>query len=363
MDYLGILKRSAHIALRNRALWLFGFLVVLFEGGGGNGGGGASVYRYPGEGGRWPGDGRMPGIVWPSAEALPGLVAAVVVVVLFAFLIAILLNMVSNAALMGLVRDVETGQKAGVRRGFGFGFRRFWTYFGVNFVVSVPALVLTVGQVLLGLSPLLLTLWRTTAANAAGAVLTVLLMIPIVLFLVALWAVIELLLEFFLRAAVLERRGVIDALSRGWDVFAANVGRALVMAFLLFGCSILLGLFLIPVAIGLLGGTVAAAVLFWAMTHSLVWTVAVALVLGLPSLIVLAFIGGIYKAFSSGAWTLAYMQLAGLESPAAAGDLAAVQLPEAAAGPVSGPVPEGAVTAGSTGASDGTDIVIDGAAE
>lgn len=363
MDYIGILKRAASITWNNKVLWLFGFLVVLFEGGGGSGnnGGGMSGYRWPGESTGGRGMGQMPNWNWPNVEFSPGLVAAMVVAGLLLVVLVVMLNMVSNAALMGLVRDVDGGQRAGVRRGFSLGFRRFLSYFGVNFVVSVPAGLLTIGLVLLGCAPLLLLLARSMPATAAGVALTVILMIPIGLFLLALWTALTILLEFFLRACVLERQGVSGSLSRGWDAFSSNVGRSLAMALLLFGCGILLALLMIPLGIGLIGGTVMAAVLAWGFTHSIGWTVGVGLALGIPSILFLSFLGGIYKSFTSGAWTLAYLRMAGLEQ-------VPVASPAVVPVPAEGPAPETtpAVTmrgsAGLDPAGD-TDVVVDGVAQ
>ena len=191
------------------------------------------------------------------------------------------------------------------------------------------------GLVLLGCAPLLLLLLNTAPAKFTGAAMTAVLLIPIGLFLVVLWAVLMLLLEFFLRASVIERKGVGAALSRGWDVFSANAGRSLLMAFLLFCCGILFALLMIPLAIALLGGAVLAATVVGALSQSWAWAIGVGLLLGIPGILVMTFLGGVFKAFTSSAWTLAYLQMAGIQ-PGLGTEIEAAPIPE----PAGGPAPE-----------------------
>ncbi len=322
MDYMGILKRAFHVTWNHKVLWLFGFLSALLgSGGGGTGwqGGGAG-----GRGNMMPG---RPG-AFTGFEISTEMVAAMVVGILLLILVAIALRVASEVALMRLVREIEEGRPAGVRRGFWLGFGRFWSYLGVSLLIGIPVALLVIGLILIGLSPLLLMALRSNAAGVLGVLLTILIMIPIVLVLIVISVVIGLLMEFFLRACAVEQLGVTASIHRGWSLATSHLKDVVVVGFLLFGIGLGWGLLMVPVVLAVLAvvfGFVAGA---WAISQSVGAAVVVGIALGVPGVVFLAFLGGMFKAFTSSVWTLAYLRIAGLTTPPPLAE----QAPVAAAG-------------------------------
>lgn len=309
MDYVAILKRAFHITWSHKVLWLFGALAALLDlGGGGTGwrgnGAGSRGYTMPGRPGAFAG-----------FDVTPGMVAAVLIAILLLVVVVIALRVASKVALMRLVREIEEGRPAGVRRGFWLGFGRFWPYVGVSLLIGIPVALLAIGLILIGLSPLLLLVMRSNVAGVVGVILTILLMIPIVLFLVAISVVIGPLMEFFLRACALEHLGVTASIRRGWSLATSHLKDVLVVGILLFGVGLGWGLLMVPEVLAVL----AAAFLFiagtWALFQSVGPAVVVGVVVGLPAVAFFAFLAGLFKAFTSSVWTLAYLRIAGLATP------------------------------------------------
>lgn len=323
MDYMGVLARATSLAWHNKKLWVFGFLVALFSGGG----------RF-----NWTFNGSDMRSFRPTPSMMgwqltPGLVAAVVVAGTVVVLIAVAINMTSAAALMQSVRDADNGRTVSLRRGFGAGFRRLWSYFWLNVVVGLPAAFLSIGLVLLATLPVILAAMLTRGQPREiwpAVVLTMLLMIPVVLLLIAVFSLISLAMEFVLRACVLEKLGVGASLSHGWDIFAGHFWQALVLAVLLFGCGLVFGVVLIPLALGFVAVAFAGGAMVWAAFRDMVAAVIVGGVLFLPGALVLLTLQGAFTAFTSGAWTLMYGKLAGLDVAAVEQAAAPAVAPEVA---------------------------------
>jgi hypothetical protein len=318
MDYMGILKRAIHVTWNYKVLWLFGFLSALL----GSGSGGMNWQGGAGSRGNMM-QGR-PGAL-PSFEVSPGMVAAIVVGILLLAVVAIALRVASEAALMRLVREIEEGRPAGVRRGFWLGFGRFWPYLGVSLLVGIPVGLLAFGLVLIGLSPLLLLTLRSDTAGVLGVILTVILMIPIVLTLIVIAVVVGLLMEFALRACAVEQMGVTASVRRGWSLLIGHLKDVIIIGMLQFGAGLAWGLLMIPVVLAVLAVVFGFTFGAWAISQSLGPAVVVGVVLGVPGLAFLAFLGGLFKAFSSSVWTLAYLRIAGLTTPPPAPEQSPVQ--------------------------------------
>jgi hypothetical protein len=309
MDYVGILKRAFHVTWDHKVLWLFGFLAALL----GSGSGGAN-WNMGSRGNAMPGrTGTFPGF-----QFSPELVIALIIGVLVLVVIAIALRIASEVALMRLVREIEEGRPAGVRRGFWLGFGRFWPYLGVSLLVGIPVALLAIGLILIGLSPLLLLTLRSAPAGVIGVILAIVLMIPIVLLLITISIVIGLLMEFALRACSVEQLGVSASIRRGWSLLTSHVKDAVIVGMLLFGVGLAWGLLMLPVVLAVVAVVAAFVAVAWGISQSMGPAAVVAVVLGLPGLIFLVFLGGLFKAFTSSVWTLTYLRIAGLTAPAAA---------------------------------------------
>jgi hypothetical protein len=107
-------------------------------------------------------------------------------------------------------------------------------------------------------------------------------------------------------AIVLEDLPVLPAISRGWDIFRANLGPIILMAIILAIMGVIVG---VIVALPVLAIVVPAAVTF-AINKAQNWTpmifAGVCLCLYIPVAWVL---NGIITAYTESAWTLTYMRL------------------------------------------------------
>jgi hypothetical protein len=318
MDYMGILKRAMHVSWDYKVLWLFGFLAALL----GSGSGGMNWQGGAGSRGNMM-QGR-PGVL-PSFDLNPGIVAAIIAGALLLMVVAILLRVASEVALMRLVREIEEGRPAGVRRGLRLGFGRFWPYLGVSLLVGIPVGLFVVGLILIGMSPLLLMALRSSAAGVLGVVLTILLMIPIVLTVMAVALVVGLLLEFALRACAVEQMGVAASIRRGWSLLTGHLKDVVVVGLLLFGIGLGWGLLMLPVVLAVLAVVFGFTFGAWFISQSLGPAVVVGVVLGVPGLVFLVFLVGLFKVFTSSVWTLAYLRMAGLTAALPAAEQAPVE--------------------------------------
>ena len=313
MNYLAILKRSVQISWRYRALWLFGILLALFAGGsGGNVGSNASQaiqYRF----GRSD-LARLSSFDW-------GLIAAITLIVLALVLVLILVSLVigsiCQAALIGMVDEVERTGRTSITNGFRIGWTRFLYLIGISLVLGIPAIVVALALLVVPLLPLLLVALgaalEVPALQALGIALTVGLAILWILFVIVLAAALSLLKEFMFRRSVLGQRGVCQSIGEGYHLVRRNLRDAGVMWLLLLGINLLVGALLFPVV---LAGVVLVAgpgLLVWLITRSLIAGVLAALPFLLIFVAVMAFLQGLHLVFQSAAWTLTYREIASRE--------------------------------------------------
>jgi len=136
----------------------------------------------------------------------------------------------------------------------------------------------------------------------------------------------SLLVKFWHRAVVLENRGVREAVRRGWQLLRRRLGDVGVMGLILFGLGLAKTIVLVPVvfllaAVAIVGGGL-PAMLAYAVTGLIAQgatPLIAAAIVGVPIFIVvmaipLALLSGVVQTFQSSTWTLAYRELAALDS-------------------------------------------------
>jgi hypothetical protein len=296
MDYGKILKRAVEITWRHRALWLFGFLLALFGGGWGGGGGQGIQYRID------VSELARPEWAWGLALLVLGLVFVLTV-------LAVVLNNISRGALIGMVREVEETGNTSVRSGWRSGRSRLWSLIGIDLVTAIPAFITAMALIALAMAPLLLLLAQRDALTALGILLTVVLSLAVILVVIVGGTALGIVREFAYRQCVLEGKGVWRSIREGSRLVRANLRHAGLMWLVLFGVDLAVRVIAFPlilVGFGLAGGAGAAV---YTATQSIVNAIVVGLVLALPTLLVMAAIGGVYLVFRSAAWTLAYREL------------------------------------------------------
>ncbi len=315
MDQIAIVKRAWTIVWRYKVLWLFGILIALTSGGGGGGGG--SGYRFNGNDFNRPQFQNMPwlrDVLRP--ERLVGIVALCCCLLFLVVIASAIVQFVSRAALIRSVDQIEeTGAAPTWREALRLGwthrtFRLWLLELIVGIIVGLGALVL----LLLAAAPLLLLLTNTDGGRVVGIVLTVMLGLLVLLVLIVVAIILSVLQEFWSREVLLADRGIGDALSSGYALVRSRVRDIGGMWLVMLGIGIGFGLLMIPIVLAVialsagLGGGLGYVV--HEATRSVPWAVAVGLPIFLIIMLIpLSLIGGLYKVFTSSAWTLAYRQV------------------------------------------------------
>ncbi len=336
MDYGRLLSRSFEITRKYRALWLFGFLLALFGGSGGGGNfGNLGNFGGGGGGGRGSGSNTFPTITTAVWETIAIIIAAVACFLLIWIILSIVLRFVSRGALIGLVQELESSETTPtVRRGFSIGGSRFWPLLGIALTINIPLFILSIAILLVAALPVLSTVLPMISAGRSpeqvGSVLvggilgSVLLLCCAGIFLWVVALVIQPFYEFFMRECVIQKRGVFDSIREGYRQVRANLGNVAILYILNIGLGIGYGIVMIFVSLLLLGIPAGIAVVVGLATKDVLPAVIVGIVIGIPMLLILLFINGLYQTFESTLWTEGYLAITAPRTPAAVEAPAAV---------------------------------------
>lgn len=308
MDFGKVLTRSWEIIRKNKVLWIFGILASC---------GGqyrSSSFNYSYDSSSTSNGQLPPGIEqWINQlearfNAIPEeqLILIIVGLIGLFLLIGLLFFFIGVFGRVGLIKGAQQAE-GGRSLGFGQLARDasdlFWRAVGLNLLLAI--IPIAVGLVF-GIAAVLFTV----GTLGIGAIC----LIPLACLLVPLFIAYGVYIELANLALVTEELGVMDSLSRGWDVLRSNVGNVTVMALILIigggVIGFLIGLPIVavvaPAVIGGIAGTQDA------FTTGLTIS-AICLVLALPVLILL---GGILQSYIHSAWTLTYLELTGAAGPA-----------------------------------------------
>ncbi len=317
MGHTDILKRAFQITWRYRALWVFGFLLALCGGGGGGGGN----FNFPSGGGEDLGD--LGDLGLPEID--PTLIIAVVVglicLIILLSIVGVVVQYVTRTALIGMVRQIKETETITARDGWRFGWSgRAWRIFLLSLLIGIPTAILTIGLILLALSPLLLLILEETAATVLSIILTVFACIFVFILLLIISVVIAPIQELAWRSIALDQRGVIDSLRLAIDLIKRRFKDVAIMWLLMFGVGLGWGfvalVVVLPVSLiaaALIGGIPAGLVYLISQSG---WGAAIAGVpLGLLALILVSSAAsGFFLIYQSAVWTLTYLELQGSEA-------------------------------------------------
>lgn len=320
MDFGRIIARSLQVTWRYRALWLFGVLFALF--GGGGGGPQFNFGNFGGSGVGGEGGTGTPNLPAFNAQAIAIIIGAIVCIALIWVLLSILLRFISRGALIGLVSELELNQTVpAVGRGWNIGSERFVSLLGIGLLVNIPLTLISLVLVLIAALPILASVvpligtprGRTPdqlpGLVAAGVFSSIFLICCVVLLLVIVAVIIRPFYEFFVRVCVIDRRGAMDSIREGYHIVRANLGNVTVLYILLIGIGIAFSIVMIPIALLLLGIPAAAGFAIGALSNSVTQGIIVGVLIGIPMLLILLVISGIYQAFESTAWTEGFLAL------------------------------------------------------
>lgn len=297
MNYGEIITGAFWIALRNPALWFFGFFV----------GGASFSVNFPAN----TGDIEQPG---PFLYGLQRWITENLVLFLFivggvvvvAVLVAGALWLLSQGALIDSVVALQRGERRGFPAAWRGGVSFFWRVAGLQvllffislgllFAVGLPA-GLSIWAIVAVTDSVGLRIFFTALAGLSALLLLLLLFVP--LYIIG---------QLALRELIAGGRRIFGSLKGGYGLFVGNPGKSL----LVWVIQVALML-----AVGAVVGTVSAAIAFalFAVSPPLsdlgaavaAAAVLAGLVLATPFIVISAIIG----TFNSSYWTLAYLQLA-----------------------------------------------------
>jgi len=314
IDIGKILKRGWHILWNYRILWVFGFLLAITMG---NSNGPSSNSRYeisqnemntwtgtlPSdspqwllEANQWYLENVQPLFVHPEQH-----ISTFVTIGLIFFGIMLLCGLltafVRYPAETAVIRMVDEYEQSGSKLKFGEGWKLGWNrrafrLWVIDLILAIPALLLFLMIVGTGVIVYFSVSATFQITSPVGIVAAIGLGFLALFLLIVVAILMNLIRNFFVRAAALEGLGIGDSLKRGWGMFKRNWKSAGL-------------LWLVMIAIGIAVGIVLLVVVVILVPLYLIMVVPGVLVASLPALIAY----GITSLFTSGplAWLIAVL--------------------------------------------------------
>ena len=299
-----VLSRAWQIIWKHKVLWIFGIFAGCSRGSGnfrGNSGGG---------GGGTGGQPNFPPEVLRIFEIIQqNLTMFIVIGCIVLLVIWAVTVFLSTIGKVGLIRGTFEAEAGAERLIFGQLFSEstpyFWRVFGLSLIIAIPILI--VFAILIGaIAAIAISASNGNNAATVGLAGLIPLLIGCFCLLVPVLFVVGMIIRQAENAIVLEDLPVLPAISRGWEVFKANLGPIVLMAIILAVIGVIVG---IIVALPILAIVVPAAITF-AVGKAQNWTpmifAGICLCLYVPVAWVL---NGIITAYTESTWTLTYMRL------------------------------------------------------
>jgi len=338
VNYGDIIKRSWHITWRYKALWVLGIFAGVSgcqasggSRGGSSGGTGGDFGRLGSEFSRL----RLERFFDRLVELLPLLIAIGLALLLIGLVIAVF----SIAARGGLVvgaNAADEGRRATLTELWGAGFGRFWALLGLDLLLKLPVLLVSM-VMLAGVLVPIVTAVRSGRDPGAGVIAPICgspgLGIPLLL---AMGFVLGIMHLLGLRYLMLGRQGVIESAGNGWRFLRArfkdtfllwliNVGLNIAASFALAIPMIVLG---IGIGISLVAAAAQGewAVFAWivAVLVAFVWAIGIAY-------------NAVWGTFTSALWTVFFRDVSGMSAAAIAWPPSLAAPPPAPIGPPPAP--------------------------
>jgi hypothetical protein len=312
MDIGRVFSRSIEVMWKHKFLWLFGFILSVSGGGGGNGGANFGN-RFPAGGGTGPGNVQIQPVVL-------GLIILVGLVVLLLLLVLVFyLRFVARGAIVSAVRDIEGQGTTTLAQAWKNGRTFYVRLLSLGLVVNIPLVLFSILVIVVAALPLIGLIasgranGETPGAFFATLGLTGALALCCAIVCIALIGlVIHPLYQFAARAIVIEDLKLGEGIRRGLAHAREHVGNVIVVYVLLIiariGWTILMLIITLPI------GAVALVALF-SRQFDLNVVLILALVLGIPLLIVLAAIQAVFQTFEENVWTETYLALLNPPAP------------------------------------------------
>ncbi|MCC6300654.1 MAG: hypothetical protein IT314_15300 [Anaerolineales bacterium] len=301
-----VLTRAWQIIWKHKILWVFGVLASCGRGSGnfnsnsgggdGNGGGFGQPPDFPPQMMRWF---RM------IEDNLTTILIVLVAVICIVWIVSVFLGVIGKVGLIRGTAQVDGGaEKLNFGELFSGSVPYFWRIFGLSLILALPVflLAMTIGIVVVG--GLIVSEGNESGIVAMAAMLPFLfgclcLLVPVMF-------VVGMIFRQAENAIVLEDLSVIPSISRGWEVFKANLGPIILMAIILGVIGFIVGLIItIPIFVIVFPAMLAFA-LGEGQNLTPLYLMGACLCIFIPVAWVLQ---GVIISYVESAWTLTYMRL------------------------------------------------------
>ncbi len=299
-----VLTRAWQIVWKHKILWVFGILASCgrsggsfnsnFSSGGGNGGGGQPP-EIPPQMMRW---------FQTIEQNLTTIAVVVLAVVCILWFITIFLSSIGK---IGLIRGTAQAEGGAASLVFGELFSGsvpyFWRMFGLSLILSLPVFIIAMAIAVVVVGGIAASGGNETAI--VGIVGMMPIMIGCLCLLVPVMFVLGMIFRQAENAVVLEEMGVLPAITRGWEVFKANLGPIILMAIILGVIGAVAG-FVIAIPIFIIVFPAMFAYMLGGGSNMPLILMGVCMCIFIPVALILQ---GIITAYTESAWTLTYMRL------------------------------------------------------
>jgi hypothetical protein len=302
MDYGYVLTRAWQIIWKHKVLWVFGILAGCSAKGNN---GGSSNSNFSQDAGEMP-----PKVIEYGDKVLafleePFVIFGLVALLLLIIALTIFLSTIGRIGLISGTYKAEAGiGKLRFGELFKDGTSRFWRFFGMSLLVSLPFIIVVFGLIGMGIFAALSTGDTASASDFLAGFITVICVLFCCLFFFAL--LIGVIVQQAQNAMVLEKHGISTSLMRGWDVFKNNLGHLFLIAVILFIFSAVIGVLIaIPFLIVIIPAMI-SFVLDGAESMRPLLLMGLCIVVYFP---VALTANGMLTAYTQAVWTLSYLQL------------------------------------------------------
>lgn len=324
MDYLGIIKRAFQITIKNKFLWILGFLAAFTEGGiGGFNFGSFNTSGWNNLKALWQEqNGSSSPLQNPASNLVQekvlgnqiasqdfsaisnwvslhlNLIIIIGIVLIVVIIVLLVVSEMSKGGLIWAVSEINKDKKTNFSESFKKGFRMFWRIFGIEIVVGLIALAVIMIYIVPAIFMVVFKLY------IVAIVWALVLILPLILFFIFL----RILRMYALRYIAIESAGVSDSLREAYTLFRKKLKEVLVVWLIALGLGFGIGIVIALLYLILLA--VLFAIGFGLYLAAGVWGAVVCVIIfGLILLAISFVVSGFIHSFLSSYWTLAYLEL------------------------------------------------------
>ena len=300
-----VLTRAWQIIWKHKVLWIFGILASCGQGSGGGNGGGGGNSGFDVQGPDLP-----PQVMqWFQTieQNIQTYIAIGIAVICVIWIITLFLSTIGR---IGLIRGTSLADGNEESLIFGQLFSEstpyFWRVLGLTLILGLPVFIFALALAVFAIFAIAGVAGSGAGNESLAAIGIIPLMIGCVCLLIPIMFVLRIIFRQAERAVVLEDMALLPSLSRGWEVFRANLGPIIVMAIILGIIGFVVGIVIsLPILLVVIPAAMAFTFGNGDGTMPFIFITA-CVCLYAPVLLVL---NGIVTAFIESAWTLTYMRL------------------------------------------------------